>query len=37
MIDVEFFGYGAGLVLLGWVVGQVFGVVLMVINRGGRF
>lgn len=37
MIDTEFFSYGAGLVLLGWVVGQVFGVILMVINRGSRF
>lgn len=27
MIDVEFFGYGAGLVLLAWVVGMCIGVV----------
>ena len=34
--DVQWFGYGAGLVLVGWFAGMVFSSVLNALSHGGR-
>lgn len=32
IIDVTYFGYGAGLVMVGWVLGQCFALALGIIR-----
>lgn len=32
IIDVTYFGYGAGLVMVGWVCGQLFALALSVLR-----
>ena len=33
MIDVNFFGYGAGIVMLAWIVGMVVGSVFSILRK----
>ncbi len=37
ILDTTYFGYGMGLVIVGWVCGMIFSVVIKVISSGSKY